>query len=205
MSQDRIGDAGEAWTGTATKPAVKTQKPLLVISLVGAAMLLWIFVDYLRLEAYPTAKSGAAAVLSIDVKPQSAPNRLDVNHRGALPVAILGSAQFDVEAIDPSSVRLLEVAPISSGFADVAMPEDPLETAASDSLSRDDGLDGHADLALEFDAQAVLQALGESLGRPLTHGEQVVLQVTGKLREEYGSYLFQGSDVVVMSHAPVGE
>lgn len=41
----------------------------------------------------------------IDIKPQSCPNPINVKSRGVLPVAILGTAEFDVTTIDPASIR----------------------------------------------------------------------------------------------------
>lgn len=49
-----------------------------------------------------------ALPVAIDIKPGSDPNsiNIDSNGRGVVPVAILGSASFDVTCIDPLSVKL---------------------------------------------------------------------------------------------------
>jgi len=44
--------------------------------------------------------------LNIDIKPGSDPNCFNSNGHGVIPVAILGSADFDVSTIDPSTVLL---------------------------------------------------------------------------------------------------
>ena len=44
--------------------------------------------------------------IDIDIKPGSFPNSLNVKSKGVLPVAILGSADFDVMTVDPASVML---------------------------------------------------------------------------------------------------
>jgi hypothetical protein len=44
--------------------------------------------------------------IDIDIKPGSFPNSLNVKSKGVLPVAILGTADFDVMAVDPSTVML---------------------------------------------------------------------------------------------------
>lgn len=43
--------------------------------------------------------------IAIDVKPESYPNCFNINGSGVIPVAILGSADFDVQDVDQSSVR----------------------------------------------------------------------------------------------------
>lgn len=50
-------------------------------------------------------------VAVIDIKPGSCPNPLNVKDKGALPVAVLRSKDFDVFNIDPASIRLEGVAP----------------------------------------------------------------------------------------------
>jgi hypothetical protein len=58
----------------------------------------------------------------VDIKLQSCPNPLNVRSAGRLPVAILGTADFDVTTVDPASIRLLDVVPLRSAFEDVATP-----------------------------------------------------------------------------------
>ena len=60
--------------------------------------------------------------VAVDIKPRSCPNPLKVGKNGVLPVAILGTAGFDVTDIDASSVRLAGVAPLRSSLEDVATP-----------------------------------------------------------------------------------
>ena len=43
-------------------------------------------------------------LVDIDVKPGSDPNSVNVNTKGVLPVAIIGSDDFDATQIDPSSI-----------------------------------------------------------------------------------------------------
>ena len=63
----------------------------------------------------------------IDIKPQSCPNPLNVKKKGVLPVAILGTADFDVNEVDPATVELEGVAPLRWDWEDVATPDWPLE------------------------------------------------------------------------------
>jgi len=46
----------------------------------------------------------ATLLVDIDVKPGSDPNSVNVNTKGVLPVAIIGSDDFDATQIDPSSI-----------------------------------------------------------------------------------------------------
>jgi hypothetical protein len=57
-----------------------------------------------------------------DIKPESCPNPLNTKSQGVLPVAILGTADFDVNTIDAASIRLAGVAPVRSTVEDVATP-----------------------------------------------------------------------------------
>ena len=53
------------------------------------------------------AVSGISPIeVDIDIKPGSFPNSLNVNSKGMVPVAILGSADFDVMMVDPPTVLL---------------------------------------------------------------------------------------------------
>jgi hypothetical protein len=69
----------------------------------------------LRLYAEPLSDADVAALaadpfgpteVSIDVKPGSFPNAINLGSQGVVPVAILGSASFDATAVDPHSVTL---------------------------------------------------------------------------------------------------
>jgi hypothetical protein len=64
-------------------------------------------------------------LINVDIKPGTCPNPVNVKARGVLPVAILGTADFDVTTIDPASVRLEGVAPIRWALEDVATPVPP--------------------------------------------------------------------------------
>jgi hypothetical protein len=44
--------------------------------------------------------------LNIDIKPENNPNRINSDGRGVIPVAILGSEDFDVMTLDPSTVQM---------------------------------------------------------------------------------------------------
>ncbi len=64
----------------------------------------------------------AKAQTNFDIKPGSCPNPLNVKSNGVLPVAILGTATFDVNDIDVSTLEINGVSPIKSSIEDVAAP-----------------------------------------------------------------------------------
>jgi hypothetical protein len=118
--------------------------------------------------------------VSVDIKPMSWPNPLNVKSRGVLPVAILGTEDFDVTQIDPATVRLEGIAPLRWALEDVGTVGDPLA-----------GPDGFTDLTLKFDTQEIVAALGD-----VNDGDVMVLHLTGNLTEEFGGTPIVGEDVV---------
>jgi len=50
--------------------------------------------------------SSGVIEVTIDIKPGSDPNSINLGEHGLLPVAILGSADFDVETIDPTTIEI---------------------------------------------------------------------------------------------------
>ena len=140
----------------------------------------WALTATIRLVPEP------AMPINLDIKPQSCPNPLNVNSKGVLPVAILGTEEFDVSTIVPTSVRLAGVEPIRDSLEDVAAPlVDPNECECSTN-----GPDGFTDLTLKFETQAVLEALGE-----VNTGDIVTLRLTGVLNDETS---IEGADCVVI-------
>ena len=129
--------------------------------------------------------------VAIDIKPQSCPNPLNTKGKGILPVAILGTEDFDVLDVDPATVLLESVPPIRDGLEDVAAP---VSDRADVCDCTTDGPDGLLDLTLKYDRQSILQALVD-LGEPLLHGDQVVLTLTGEL---FDGTPIEGQDCVVI-------
>ncbi len=137
----------------------------------------------------------------LDIKPGGCPNPLNRSSQGFLPVAVVGTAHFDVTMFNVSSLRLSradgvggEVAPNEgppgphSVFADVATP---FEGESCDCHNFEgDGID---DLSMKFSTQDVVAAL--ELGS-LTGGDAVELVITGTLLD--GTSITTGSDCVVI-------
>lgn len=124
--------------------------------------------------------------VSVDIKPQSCPNPINVKSNGVLPVAILGSDMLDVNDIDYDTVRLEGVAPLRGSYEDVASPViDDAECACTTK-----GADDYIDLALKFKTQEVIEILGD-----LIDGELWMLYLTGNLKN--GTPI-EGSDCIVI-------
>ncbi|HWO57957.1 MAG TPA: HYR domain-containing protein, partial [bacterium] len=111
----------------------------------------------------------------LDIKPGSCPNPVNVERnwnksKAVLPVAILGTMDFDVHEIDPMTVRLEGVAPLRWSFENVSRPVmDPEECECTSA-----GPDRIMDMTLKFQLSEILAAIA-----PLSHGTEVLLTLTG--------------------------
>lgn len=129
----------------------------------------------------------------VDIKPGSCPNPLNLGSKGVLPVAVLGTEDFNVTTIDPGTILLTRegveggVAPTRWNYEDVATPFDG-ELCDCHELTGD----GYRDLSLKFDMQAVVTTLGLS-GEA---GNTIPLTITGKLKEEAGGTSIEGQDCI---------
>jgi hypothetical protein len=127
----------------------------------------------------------------LDVKPGSCPNPLNVKSKGVLPVAILGTAGFDVTRIDPATLRLEGVAPLHWSIADVGRPFAGVPAGCQSCTTG--GPDGYPDITLKFDTQALAAALG-----PVSDRECRVVHLTGKLSSSAGATPIVGEDVLTI-------
>ena len=116
---------------------------------------------------------------------------INPNSNGVVPVAILGSENFDVRDIDPASIELEGVSPRHWKVRDVATPydDDAMQGNCRDCTKK--GRDGYPDLILKFKNRKIVKAIGPA--RELKHGECLVLTLTGKTTD--GTPIF-GDDVV---------
>jgi len=129
---------------------------------------------------------------SIDIKPGSCPNPLNVRSKGVLPVALLGGAGTDLPEVDLSSIRLEGVAPLRYGIEDVS---GPVADPAGDCDCSGAIPDGFDDLIFHFDTQEIVAMLGPVIG-----GDEIELTLTGSL--ENGSS-FSASDCIRI--VPIGQ
>jgi hypothetical protein len=136
-------------------------------------------------------KEWVALPVPVDIKPTSCRNPFDVKAKGVLPVAILGTADFDSTQVDPATVLLAGVAPLRWSVEDVATPFVPYlgKNDAFDCTTL--GPDGYADLTLKFDRQEVAAAIG-----PWEDGDVVVVPLDGFLLD--GVTYIIGEDVIVI-------
>jgi len=100
--------------------------------------------------------------VSVDVKPGSCPNPLELKDKGVLPVAILGDATLKVSSIDPKSILLSRdggttgAKPVRWSIEDVGSPS--TRTCSCGFKAGKD--DRKQDLSLKFDTQDVIRKLG---------------------------------------------
>lgn len=157
------------------------ESDVLVSSLIGAFT---IYVGEPKLVLY---------YIAVDIKPSSCPNPVKVKESGVLPIAIMGEVYFNVDQIDPASIRLTrdgiaaEVPVMRWSYSDAGSP-------FVGTLCNCQGLilDGIVDLALKFDIAAVVGTLKLAD----VAGQTLPLTVTGKLKPEYGGTPITGKDCV---------
>jgi hypothetical protein len=130
----------------------------------------------------------------MDIKPGSCPNPLNHRSKGVLPVAILGTEDFDVMTVDPATILLtrngyeeMGVSPLRWEWEDVATPFDGELCDCHDMNG-----DGYMDLTLKFKIQELVQ----SLELDTLAGETIPLMIMGNLKEENGGTPFKGRDCV---------
>jgi len=90
--------------------------------------------------------SAGILTIAVDVKPNSCPNKINVSSNGVIPVAILGSADFDVTQIDISTLGPFPVEKIR--YEDVATPFEG--ELVDQSSCNEDGPDGIVDLVFKI-------------------------------------------------------
>jgi hypothetical protein len=134
---------------------------------------------------------GEPRAIYIDIKPASCPNPLNFVSKGVLPVAVLGTEDFDVTIIDPSTI-LLTVEDVEGGVAPIRWSYEDVATPFIGELCdcHDLNGDGYMDLTLKFDTQAVVTTLGLNDYA----GGTIPLTITGKLKEEAGCWPIEGYD-----------
>lgn len=134
-------------------------------------------------------------VIALDIKPGSCPNPLDPISRDVLPVAVLGTEEFDVNVVDIASIRLEGVSPIRSSLEDVASPVvDGNECDCTEA-----GPDGFIDLTLKFRIQQIVEALINAPSE-LAEGQTLMLSLTGQLYD--GTVIAGGDCVVLVGNVP---
>ena len=123
--------------------------------------------------------------VSLDVHPGGCPNPLNKKSKGITPMAILGTADFDVIDVNVSSLTVNGVSPVRSVLEDVGTPYEGESSDPADKYEcNEDGPDTIMDLTLNFDTQAILDGVDK--------GEQY-MEITG---EKNDGTPITGKDVV---------
>ena len=131
---------------------------------------------------------GAEAVeLYLDIKPGSCPNSFNPKSQGKLPVALLGTMDFDVMDIDPASVVISREDGVGGSVGITLRPNMTMMASYEDVATPFDGdlcdchemgPDGYMDLGFKFSRPELVAAL--ELGS-LEHNTLVELVVSGEL------------------------
>lgn len=137
-----------------------------------------------------SVKGPEYVTVPVDIKPGSCPNPVNVVSKGVLPVAVLGTEDFDVTQIDPATIRLNGVVPLRWAFEDVGTPYLPFASKCGGYACNNKGSDGYLDLSLKFDTQAFVASLG-----PVEDREPVIVPLKGFLKD---GTAFQGEDVIII-------
>lgn len=124
--------------------------------------------------------------VSMDIKPGSCPNPLNIKSKGVISVAVLGSEILDVTQIDPTSIHLAGVQALRSAYEDVAAP---LANPENCNCSTE-APDGLIDLTLKFKTGEITEAIG-----PVTDGDILTLYLEGLT---YDGIPIEGSDCIIV-------
>ena len=114
--------------------------------------------------------------------------------RAVVPMAIIGTVDFDVSLIVPTSIQVLGIPSLRYIYEDVAAPVDE---GAEECVCTDAGPDGYIDLTFNIDWDGMVAALGE-----VYDGEIVPISVNGQLTD---GRPFQGTDCVLIIAYQQGE
>jgi hypothetical protein len=138
----------------------------------------------------------------LDIKPGSCPNPFNVNSRGVLPVAIVGTMDFDVLGVDLDSLEISRADGVGGSLAPMSGPPGP-HTVYEDSATPFDGddcecdeeeSDGIVDIGMKFSSAHLTTAL--MLGT-VPHDAAVELVVSGTLMD---GTPFTASDCVLIKN-----
>jgi len=135
---------------------------------------------------------------TIDIRPGSCPNPLNRKSRGKLPVAILGTAYFDVSMIDIATVRLSRGDGVGGSVAPLSGPPGPHSTIEDIGTPfrgevcdcHDLPGDGVLDLSMKFSTPDVVATLRLD---DLARGAIVELVVSGSVTD---GVPFAGTDCI---------
>ena len=120
--------------------------------------------------------------IAIDIKPGSDPNCFNNDGNGVIPVAILGSADFDVTEVDAGTVALEGMAVKAVGNSNKLLAH-----------IQDVNADGFNDLVVQIEDVDGVFAAGDATAT-----------LTGDLLPAFGSTAIEGTDTICIVSAPGG-
>jgi hypothetical protein len=136
--------SGGDWRPESTNKSATLSTTRLEFEEVGTGDQLGTFLDAVSVEEVP----GTCYIeIDIDIKPQSYPNCFNLNGNGVIPVAILGSADFDVSEID---VLTLTFAGMDVRLKGNGAVQCSVEDVSGDFTSPEGAPDGYPDLVCQF-------------------------------------------------------
>ena len=173
-----------------------------------------IFIAILGFFMLAIGSASAQELVDIDIKPGSCPNPFNGKSKGSVPVAIVGTGEFDVTDIDITSIKLAGVEALKAGviddstqpIGDVVVDPDPCYNCfdAEENFNCDldpdiDGDDAYCgdeedDLIVKFDTQALADAIAELTGG-VDRDECVELTLTGATND---GFPIEGYDSVLI-------
>jgi hypothetical protein len=137
--------------------------------------------------------------VAVDLRPGSCPNPINLNNRGVISVAVLGTDTFDPTQIDPASVQFGGVSPLRWAVEDAGIPYEPYlgKVDAYDCLDYSSdkfgASDGYLDLVFKFKSVEIAAMLGD-----VQDGDVVPITLIGFLKEEFGGDFFVGEDIALI-------
>jgi hypothetical protein len=135
---------------------------------------------------YLAGSAGKCKVIEveIDIKPGSDPNSINLGDYGLLPVAILGSPEFDVATIDPTTIEIGGVTLAARGSEKRPKLAYSFEDANGD---------GYIDMMTFFDVQGLVEV-------GVLNNTTIALEITGNLYNVYDGTPIKGTDSVNIVH-----
>ncbi len=122
-------------------------------------------------ESSDATSTASSIVVGVDVRPYTVANRIPLNAGGTLPVAILGTAEFDVTTVDPPSLAFGPAnGPWTAPVHDLGVP------GVVDDHLQDVNEDGYSDLLTHYRVPELAFTDGDELGciAGLTLGGEVL-------------------------------
>ena len=113
--------------------------------------------------------------LIVDIMPGTYPNMVNINSKGMVPVAVLGTETFDVFDLDPTSFVYSDY-----GITNVRWHYEDVCTLLADG-STQKGPDGYIDLVFQYDMQQILAAAQANNLVP-ADGEVLTITLVGNLK-----------------------